>query len=127
MSYEVKFKAGDIEFSAKAVSFGFSRNYDPHTGVPLTETIMQDITVTADGTKDTKLADWATNPEMHKDGTITYFSSKDNSKMMELEFKEGYLSSFQESFGNGKPLTVCFSIMAKSVSVGNAQFVNEWK
>ena len=126
MSYEVFFKAGDIEFNAKAVTFGFSRNYDPHTGVPLTETIMNDIHVSADGTKETKLVDWATNPEMHKDGTITFYSSKDNSKLIEIEFKEGYLSSFQESFGNGSPLTVQFSIMAKSMKVCNAEYENAW-
>ena len=127
MSYEVKFKAGDLEFSAKAVSFGFYRSYDPHTGKPLTETLMKNIVVTAEGTKDTKLADWATNPEMHKDGTITFFSTKDNSKMKEISFKEGYLASFQENFGNGRPLEISFSILAKSVSIGNASYENKWK
>jgi len=63
-----------------------------------------------------------------KDGTVTFFKRDSDAELKKLNFKEGYLVKFEESFDadDKSPMTVAFTISARELSMGSGTHINEW-
>jgi hypothetical protein len=56
------------------------------------------IRIVIDGTDDDTLPAWASDRTKKQDGTITFYKWDSQSKFKEIEFKDGYVTWFAESF-----------------------------
>jgi len=69
-----------------------------------------------------------TNNFERKDGSIQYVKRDTDAKLKEMNFKEGYLVKYNETFdaADHSPLVETFTISAKEISCGGGEHVNEW-
>lgn len=108
-------------------SFSYSlRQHTDHTGQPASETMGGEIHITLESTKDNEFLEWMCDSFMRKDGKITIMKTEEEGKLKEFEFKEAFMTSFSESFGESGNGSITLSISAKEISMGNATHANEW-
>ena len=65
---------------------------------------------------------WAFN------GTVIFKKRDEDAKMKELSFKTGYVVELSENFDSvgGNPMTMTFTISARTVSMGGENLENDW-
>ena len=108
-------------------SFSYSRKQNTdHTGQPSSETLGGLIHLTLESTKDNEFLEWMCDSFMRKDGKITIMKSEEEGKLKEFEFKEAFVTEFNESFGDSGNGTIAVSLSAREISMGNATHENEW-
>ncbi|MFY0254485.1 type VI secretion system tube protein TssD [Chitinophaga sp. 30R24] len=127
MSFKAKFETGGQVYNVQHVAYDLTQETDA-TGRPSAITRGGRIKLTVESTGKTDLFEWMVNNFERKDGVITFFKRDTDAKLKALEFKEGYLVKFEESFDyeNKNPMTISFTISAREISMGNAKHVNEW-
>ncbi|RFS25031.1 phage tail protein [Chitinophaga silvatica] len=127
MSFKAKLEVNGLQYNIQHVTYELSQEIDA-TGRPSAITRGGRIRMTVESTGQTELFEWMVNNFERKDGTITFFKRDNDSKLKMLEFKEGYLVRFQESFDyeNEYPMLISFTISAREIIMGNAKHVNEW-
>jgi hypothetical protein len=115
------------DYNVQHLSYALSQETDA-TGRPSAITRGGRIVATVESTGKTDLFEWMVNNFERKDGTITFFKRDTDAKLKTLEFKEGYLVSFEETFdyANKHPMTISFTISAREMTMGNASHINEW-
>ena len=106
-------------------SFALKQHID-HTGQPTSEVLGGTIQVTLESSQDNVLLEWMCDSYMRKDGKVIINKSEGIGKFKEFEFKEAFMTDYEESFtesGNG---SISFSLSAKEINMGNASHLNEW-
>ena len=87
------------------------------------------ITVKVKSTDDgnTDILEWMIDTYMSKSGTIS-FPSRQGGEMKNLQFKEGYVVEYAETYDSTNALLQFeeFTISAKEIQVGNARHNNRW-
>jgi hypothetical protein len=80
---------------------------------------------TDDGNTD--LMEWMCDTYMSKGGTIS-FPNRQGGEMKNLQFKEGYVVEYAETYDSTNALLQYeeFTISAKEIQVGNAHHNNRW-
>ena len=80
---------------------------------------------TDDGNTD--LMEWMCDTYMSKGGTIS-FPNRQGGEMKNLQFKEGYVVEYAETYDSTNALLQFeeFTISAKEIQVGNAHHNNRW-
>jgi hypothetical protein len=80
---------------------------------------------TDDGNTD--LMEWMCDTYMSKGGTIS-FPNRQGGEMKNLQFKEGYVVEYAETYDSTNSLLQFeeFTISAKEIQVGNAHHNNRW-
>lgn len=80
---------------------------------------------TDDGNTD--LMEWMCDTYMSKGGTIS-FPNRQGGEMKNLQFKEGYVVEYAETYDSTNALLQFeeFTISAKEIQVGNARHNNRW-
>lgn len=75
----------------------------------------------------TDIMEWMCDSYMSKNGTI-WFPNLKGGKMKELEFTEGYVVEYAETFDDSNQDKQCeeFTISAREIKVGNAVHNNRW-
>ena len=82
----------------------------------------------------TELLEWMCDTYMSKSGTIS-FPNRQGGEMKHLDFKEGYLVEYAETYDNKNEVQQYeeevqqyeeFTISAKEISIGNARHNNRW-
>lgn len=75
----------------------------------------------------TEILEWMCDSYMSKNGTITFVNHK-GEEMKKLNFKEGYVVEYAETFEAEKSNSQYeeFTISAKEIQVGNVTHNNRW-
>ncbi|HYV92788.1 MAG TPA: type VI secretion system tube protein TssD [Chitinophagales bacterium] len=127
MSFKAEFEVGGKKRRVLHCSYSLQQDVDA-TGRPSSNVKGGQIQLEVESTSDSSLAEWMSDPYKHQDGKITFMKRDSEQKMKEINFKEGYVVSYTESFTNigDNPMTEHFVISAKEITVGNAEHKNEW-
>lgn len=87
------------------------------------------ITIKVKSTDDgnTELMEWMCDTYMSKSGSIS-FPNRQGGEMKKLEFKEGYMVEYSETYDSTNSLLQYeeFTISAKEIQMGNARHNNRW-
>lgn len=127
MSFKSKLKVGGKELNILHASYDLHQEVDA-TGRPSSVTRGGTINLTVEATGDSFFFEWMTNNFERKDGSIQYVKRDTDAKLKEMNFKEGYLVKYKETFdavGNN-PLVETFTISAKEIAIGSGEHINEW-
>ncbi len=75
----------------------------------------------------TELLEWMCDTYMSKSGSIS-FPNRQGGEMKKLEFTEGYLVAYSETYNNADQNQQYeeFTISAKEIKIGNAVHNNRW-
>lgn len=127
MSFKSKLKVGGKELNILDASYDLFQEIDA-SGRPSSVTRGGTINLTVESTGDSFFFEWMTNNFERKDGSIQYVKRDTDAKLKELNFKEGYLIKYKESFDatGTNPLVETFTISAKEISMGGGEHINEW-
>ncbi|WP_343688163.1 type VI secretion system tube protein TssD [Chitinophaga sp.] len=127
MSFKSVFEVAGKQMVVKHCSYDLTQEVDA-TGRPSAITRGGRIRLVVESNGDTDLFEWMVNNFERKDGTITFYKRDSDAKLKSLNFKEGYLVKFEETFDadNQNPMMVSFTISAREIAMGNASHINEW-
>jgi hypothetical protein len=127
MSFKALFKVDGNEYRVLNCHYGLNQETDK-TGRPSSTVRGGVVDLTIESTDDTSLFEWMCDSYMRKDATITFNKRDEDSKMKELEIKEAYMISYEESFDDTGPGNMIekFSLSARDIKMGNGEHENEW-
>lgn len=127
MSFKCKFNVDGKQLNILNVSYDLYQEVDA-SGRPSSVTRGGTITLTVESTGDSFFFEWMTDNFQRKDGSVQYVKRDTDAKLKELNFKEGYLVKYKETFDatGSNPLVETFTISAKEITMGTASHVNEW-
>ncbi len=127
MSFKARLKVAGKEYNVLHCSYDLTQEVDP-TGRPSSVTRGGRVYLTVESNGETNFFEWMTNNFERKDGTIVFSKRDTDATLKEVNFKEGYLIKYKESFDSSgqNPLTETFTISAKELSAGGGEHINEW-
>ena len=127
MSFKSKLKVGGKELNILSATYDLFQEVDA-SGRPSSVTRGGTINLVVESTGDSFFFEWMTNNFERKDGAIQYVKRDTDAKLKELNFKEGYLIKYKETFDatGSNPLVESFTISAKEISMGGGEHINEW-
>jgi hypothetical protein len=124
MSFKAKMTVDGTDYNVVSCSYGLNQSVDG-SGRPTSEVKAQDIMVVVESSEDNSLIEWACDSYGKKDGTVVFNKIDQDQKMKQLDFTDGYITNYSESFG-GDTMMISLSISARVVKVGNAEIDNGW-
>ena len=124
MSFKAKMTVAGTDYNVVSCSYGLVQSVDSN-GRPTSETKSTDITVLIESSEDNSLMEWAVDSYGKKDGSIVFNKIDQDQKMKELDFTDGYITAYIESFG-GDTMTMSIVISCRKIKVGNAEVDNGW-
>ena len=124
MSFKAKMTVDGTDYSVMSLSYGLSQSVDG-SGRPTSEVKANDIVVMIESSEDNSLMEWAVDSYGKKDGSIVFNKIDQDQKMKQLDFTDGYITSYQESFG-GDTMMMSVAISCRTIKVGNAEVDNGW-
>lgn len=127
MAFKAKLKVGGKEVNILDLSYSLKQETDA-TGRPSSITRGGKITLSIESTGDTTFFEWMCNNFERKDGSIQFVKRDSDATLKELNFKEGYLIEYAESFDStgDNPVAEKFTISAREISLGTGTHTNEW-
>lgn len=127
MSFKARLKVAGKEFNILTCNYDLHQEVDA-TGRPSSVTRGGRINITIEANGESDFFEWMTNNFERKDGSIVFVKRDTDATLNELNFKEGYLVKYKESFdaSGQSPLIETFTISAKEISMGSGEHVNEW-
>lgn len=124
MSFKAKMTVDGTDYDVVSVSYGISQSVDG-SGRPTSEVKAHDIVVAIESSEDNSLMEWAVDDYGKRDGSIVFNKIDQDQKMKQLDWKDGYVTSYQESFG-GATMMMSICISCRTLKVGNAEVDNKW-
>jgi hypothetical protein len=124
MSFKAKMTVDGTDYNVVSVSYGLSQSVDG-SGRPTSEVKATDINVVVESSEDNSLMEWAVDSYGKKNGSIVFNKIDQDQKMKQLDFTDGYITSYSESFG-GDTMMMSVSISCRKIKVGNAEVDNGW-
>jgi hypothetical protein len=127
MAFKAKLKVAGKEVNILDLSYSLKQETDA-TGRPSSITRGGKITMSVESTGDTTFFEWMCNNFERKDGSIQFVKRDSDATLKELNFKEGYLIEYAESFDStgDNPVAEKFTISAREISLGSGTHTNEW-
>ena len=131
MSYRVVTLNADgiIERQVIYMHYELSQQTDVE-GQPVGRTRGGKITLRVRTPKDgnTDIVEWMCDTNMSKDGVITIPSLVGNGDIKTIQFSDGFVVSYSETFDRRRELKLFeeFTISAKIIKIGNAVHNNNW-
>ena len=129
MAFKATLKIGDDEYNVLEFSYDFKRQIDQR-GRPSSETRIGMIYITVESVNNNNLASWGMFQMTTTSGKITVYDRDSESPYKTIEFRDAYLSSFEERF-NGfdtSPMVISLSITSKELILnpGGLEYNNLW-
>ena len=127
-SFRATLELGGKEFDVLTTEYVFSRDTDKK-GKISSNVYGGRINLTIESTADTSVIEAMLNSQFKAvEGKIIFKKSEEDSKMKEVEFKNGYIVYYKEILNvNGDvPMTINFTVSAEEINVGNASLLNRW-
>lgn len=127
MSFKARLKVAGKEYNILTCNYDLHQEVDA-TGRPSSVTRGGRINITIEANGESDFFEWMTNNFERKDGSVVFVKRDTDATLNELNFKEGYLVKYKESFdaSGQSPLIETFTISAKEISMGSGEHVNEW-
>ena len=108
-------------------SFSFSlKQHVDHTGQPASEVLGGTISLELESPEKNVLMEWMCDSYMRKDGKILVHKSEELGKFAELEFKQAFMTDYNETFTESGIGIIKLSISCIEIKMGNAVHLNEW-
>ena len=109
-----------------ACDFTFFQETDKR-GMPTSNVQGGTINVTLKNENDFDILQWMLSQSSKKNGKIKMSSSMaDNQSFQTIEFKDGVLVRYNQTFSEDSEIMVTLTISARQMSVGGAAFENFW-
>jgi hypothetical protein len=124
MSFKAKMTVSGKDYPVVSLSYGLNQSVD-QSGRPTSEVKGQNITVVVESSEDNSLMEWAVDSYGKKNGSIVFNKIDSDQKMKQLDFTDGYITSYSENFG-GETMMMTVSISCRKIKVGNAEVDNAW-
>ncbi len=124
MSFKAKMTVSGKDYPVVSLSYGLNQSVD-QSGRPTSEVKGQNITVVVESSADNSLMEWAVDSYGKKNGSIVFNKIDSDQKMKQLDFTDGYITSYSENFG-GETMMMTVSISCRKIKVGNAEVDNAW-
>ena len=124
MSFKAKMTVAGTDYNVVSCSYGLNQSVDS-SGRPTSETKSTDISVLVESSEDNSLMEWAVDSYGKKDGSIVFNKIDQDQKMKQLDFTDGYVTAYVESFG-GDTMMMSIVISCRKIKVGNAEVDNGW-
>ena len=124
MSFKAKMTVSGKDYPVVSLSYGSNQSVD-QSGRPTSEVKGQNITVVVESSEDNSLMEWAVDSYGKKNGSIVFNKIDSDQKMKQLDFTDGYITSYSENFG-GETMMMTVSISCRKIKVGNAEVDNAW-
>jgi len=124
MSFKAKMTVAGTDYDVISCSYGLNQSVDG-SGRPTSEVKAMNINVMIESSEDNSIMEWACDSYGKKDGSIVFNKIDQDQKMKQLDFTDGYVTSYAESFG-GDTMMMSVSISARVLKVGNAELDNNW-
>lgn len=127
MAFRSILKFANKEFDVLDCSYRFSRDVDSK-GRPSSSIYGGRVYLHVESTEDSVILEQMINQFKPHSGKVTFKKGDEDSKMKELIWENGYIIEYDESLNSIgiNPMTIRFVISAQKLSVGNAQFEENW-
>ena len=128
MSFKAKLSLGGKEFDILHCDYAFNRDVDAK-GRPSSGIYGGIVNIEVESTDDTSILEsMVNNVYKAQKGTITFQKRDEDAKMKELNFEDAYIVAYKEELEivGENPMTITFSVSARSLKIGNAEHVNDW-
>ena len=124
MSFKATMTVDGTDYKVVSCSYGLNQSVDG-SGRPTSEVKAMDIHLVIESSEDNSIMEWACDSYGKKDGSIVFNKIDQDQKMKQIDFTDGYVTSYSESFG-GDTMMMSVSISARMITVGNAELDNDW-
>jgi hypothetical protein len=124
MSFKAKMTVDGTDYNIVSSTFGLFQTRD-QSGRPTSEAKSTDISMMIESSEDNSLMEWAVDSYGKKNGSIVFNKIDQDQKMKQLDFTDGYITAYNESFG-GDTGMISISISCRTIKVGNAEVDNNW-
>ncbi|WP_459211950.1 type VI secretion system tube protein TssD [Aquimarina rhabdastrellae] len=128
-SFRATLEFAGKEYDVLDLKTSFKREIDRKGKVSSSVSSPDGITITVESTENTDIAE-ATLISQFKpvDGKVIFKKVDQDSKMKELEWKNGYIVYYEENLNvnNEVPMTITFTVSAEEVSLGKASINYRW-
>jgi hypothetical protein len=127
MAFRATLQLGGKEFDILDCNYKLDRDVDSK-GRPASNIYGGKISIHVESTDDTSILEQMVSQFKPVSGSIVFKKGDEEAKMKELEFENGYIVSFEEGIDvvGSKPMTLRFTVSAKTIKMGGAQFEQNW-
>jgi hypothetical protein len=127
MAFRASITTSGKTFDVLACNYEFDRDVDSK-GRPASNVYGGKVTVKIESTADTSLIEQMISQFKPISGSVTFQKGDEDAKMKELKFETGYIIGYKENFDivGAEPMTITFTISAKSIKIGSADFEQNW-
>ncbi len=127
MAFRATLNIAGKEFDVLDCNYKLLRDVDSK-GRPSSNIYGGKIRVHIESTEDTTVLEQMVNQFKPIPGTIIFKKGNEEAKMKELEWENGYITSFEEDIDivGSRPMTITFEVSAQVLKIGNAQFEQNW-
>jgi len=127
MAFRATLKVAGKEFDVLDCSYRLDRDVDSK-GRPSSNIYGGKVKIHVESTEDTTILETMVNQFQPIQGSILFKKGDEEAKMKELEWENGYITSFEEDIDivGSKPMTIKVEISAQVLKIGNAQFEQNW-
>ncbi len=107
--------------------FSFNQQVDP-AGFPTSRVTAGVINIELKNVNDYDIMQWMIASRARKNGKIVLSSGmSDNQSFQKIEFKDGVLISYQQSFSEESEVSTKLTISCREIDISGASFVNIWE
>lgn len=127
MAFNAKLNFNGTEYDVLDMRYKLKRDVDSK-GRPASGVYGGEITVRIESTEDTTVLEQMVSQFKPCSGSVTFKKGDEEAKMKELTWSNGYVVAFEESIdvNNSTPMTLSFTVSAQVITVGAAQFEQNW-
>ena len=128
MAFKARLNFSGKEYDVLNCSYSLNRDVDSK-GRPSSGVYGGTVDIEIESTSDTSIIEAMVNSQFKPiTGTLQIKKSEEDAKMKELDFSDGYIVKYSEGMNitGGAPMSLKFTISARTLKIGNAQHVNDW-
>jgi len=128
MAFKASLNFSGKQYDVLNCSYALNRDVDAK-GRPSSGVYGGTVDIEIESTSDTSIIEAMVNSQFKPiTGTLLIKKSEEDAKMKELDFSDGYIVKYSEGLNNtgATPMTLKFTISARTLKIGNAQHVNDW-
>jgi hypothetical protein len=105
--------------------FGFSQSVDSK-GLTTSRVQGGEVVLSFNSSDDTEIVQWMMSEEGDKDGKITFMGENNTKPFKTVEFTDGRLVSYDESFENQYHMVTTLTISARQIVISGVKHTNTW-
>ncbi|PRZ00192.1 type VI secretion system tube protein TssD [Marinilabilia salmonicolor] len=127
MAFRATLSLGGKEFDVLDCNYKLERDVDVK-GRPASNIYGGKVRVRVESTDDTSILEQMVNQFKPVSGSVIFKKGDEESKMKELMWENGYITSFEEGIdiSGTSPMSTTFEVSAQVLKIGGAEFEQNW-